>query len=155
MASIAKWFFATGLAAAKINLLARICTVFDRCKRAAFVRTVAKGLCLALTARAPPVIFALFHVDCEGCVCGANRVGHDEEAPVNRYFCNTLLSPFCGELSCARESRSGCLVKQCAGHLVTRLEHSPVGQKRVFGLQLCNNIGYQRWPVDAGGCQRC
>lgn len=75
--SVAQWLVLGGLAATEIGGRAFGSSVFHGRERPLnLVRTIAKRLGLALAASAPPVVFALLDIDCEGCVRGTNRKSH-------------------------------------------------------------------------------
>lgn len=76
VATVTKWLIAGGLAAAKVNLLAYVRAVLDRCELSTFVRAIAERLGLAFATGAPPVVFAMLDVDCKWCVGGANGSCH-------------------------------------------------------------------------------
>ena len=77
MAPVTKRWASGALATTKVNLFADIRAVLDRRKAAAFVGTITERLVFALATGTPPIVFALFDLDCKGCVRSANGIGHD------------------------------------------------------------------------------
>lgn len=81
VATVAQRLVGTGLAAAKIDFLALARAVFERDKRAAFMRAVTKRLALAFAAGAPEVVFPALDLDCKWRVGGANWCVHGNIFP--------------------------------------------------------------------------
>ena len=76
MAPVTKRLASGALATTKVNLFADVRAVLDGRKCAAFVGAITERLFFALATGTPPIVFALFDLDCKGCVGSANGIGH-------------------------------------------------------------------------------